>query len=148
MPQLAYNKRAKFDYEILDSFEAGLVLSGQEVKSVRGKRMSLAGSFVHIRSGAAWLVNAHIPKYEKAGKLVDYDPDQTRKLLLHKRELTRLSGKFDQKGLTLVPISVYTKGPTIKLEFGLARGKKQHQKKETIKNRDIDRDIQRSFKLR
>jgi SsrA-binding protein len=148
MPRLAYNKRAKFDYEILETFEAGLVLSGQEVKSIRNNRMSLAGSFVHIKSGAAWLVNAHVPRYEKAGKLSDYDPDQTRKLLLHKRELNRLSGKFDQKGLTLVPISVYTKGPSIKLEFGLARGKKQHQKKEAIKKRDVDRDIQRSFKNR
>ena len=148
MPRLAYNKRAKFDYEILETFEAGLVLSGQEVKSVRGDKMSLAGAFVTINRGAAWLVNAHIPKYEKAGKLSDYEPDQTRKLLLHKRELNRLSGKLDQKGLTLVPISVYTKGPTIKLEFGLAKGKKQYQKKEAIKKKDIDRDISRSYSLK
>ena len=145
MPSLAFNKRAKFDYEILDTWEAGLVLTGQEVKSVRANRMSLAGAFVHIRGGAAWLVNSHVPKFDKAGKLEGYDPDQSRKLLLHKRELNKLSGKLEQKGLTLVPISVYTKGSKIKLEFGLARGKKQYEKKELLKKRDIDRDIRRSL---
>ncbi|MBN1585305.1 SsrA-binding protein SmpB [Candidatus Uhrbacteria bacterium] len=145
MPRLAFNKRAKFDYEILESFEAGLALTGQEVKSVRAERMGLAGAFVTIHNGAAWLTNAHIPKYDKVGPLPDYDPDRSRKLLLHRREISRLIGKMEQKGLTLVPISVYTKGPTVKLEFGLARGKRQYQKKEAIKRRDVDREIRRSY---
>lgn len=145
MPRLAFNKRAKFDYEILETFEAGLVLTGQEVKSVRAERMGLIGSFVTIHDGAVWLTNAHLPKYDKAGPQPGYDPDRSRKLLLHRREIGRLVGKMQQKGLTLVPISVYTKGPSIKLEFGLARGKKMYQKKETIKRRDIDRDLRRQF---
>jgi SsrA-binding protein len=147
MPQLAFNKRALFDYEILEKFEAGLVLFGHEVKSVRSGKMSLLGAYVTIGRGSAWLINSHIPLYPKAGPKPDYDPDRTRRLLLHKRELDRLSGKLDQKGLTLVPISVYTKGSRIKIEFGLGRGKKQFEKKESIKKREIDREIRRSLKV-
>jgi SsrA-binding protein len=146
MPQLAFNKRALFDYVILEKFEAGLVLFGHEVKSVRSGKMSLLGAYVTIGRGSAWLINAHVPLYPKAGQKPDYDPDRTRRLLLHKRELDRLSGKLDQKGLTLVPISVYTKGSRIKIEFGLGRGKKQFEKKETIKKREVDREIRRSLK--
>jgi len=146
MPQLAINKRALFDYVILEKFEAGLVLFGHEVKSVRDKRMSLLGAYVTISRGSAWLINSHIPLYPKAGPKPDYDPDRSRRLLLHKRELDRLAGKMEQKGLTLVPISVYTKGSQIKIEFGLGRGKKQFEKRETIKKRDIDREIRRSLK--
>jgi SsrA-binding protein len=146
MPELAYNKKAKFDYQILEPFEAGLMLTGQEVKSVRAGRMSLLGAYVTIARGAAWLINANIQKYPQAGPQPEYDPDRTRKLLLHRREIQKLAGKLEQKGLTLVPISVYTKGSKIKLEFGLARGKKQFEKKETIKRRDVDREIRRSLK--
>ena len=146
MPTLAINKRANFDYEILEKFEAGVVLQGNEVKSVRGGRMSMLGAYVTISRGAAWLTGAHIPRYPQAGKQEGYDPDRMRKLLLHNRELKRLAGKLEQKGLTLVPISVYTKGPKIKLEFGLARGKRQFEKRETIKKRDTDREIRRSLK--
>jgi len=146
MPQLAFNKRALYDYEILEKFEAGLVLLGHEVRSVRDGRLSLLGSYVTISSGSAWVINSHIPLYPKAGPQPDHDPDRTRRLLLHKRELDRLAGKMEQKGLTLVPISVYTKGSKIKMEFGLARGKKQFEKKETIKKRELDREIRRSMK--
>ena len=146
MPTLAVNKRAKFDYEILEKLEAGLVLSGPEVKTVRKGSMNLLGSYVTINRGAAWLMGAHIPRYPQAGPQPGYDPDRTRKLLLHTREIKRLAGKLDQKGLTLVPISVYTKGSKIKLEFGLARGKKQFEKRETIKKRDVEREIRRSLK--
>ena len=146
MPTLAFNKRAKFDYEILEKFEAGVMLLGHEVKSVRAERMGLMGAYVTISRGAAWLVGAHIPKYPQAGPQPDYDPYRSRKLLLRKRELARLAGKLEQKGLTLVPISVYTKASRIKLEFGLARGKKQFEKKETIKRREVDREIRRSLK--
>ena len=146
MPRLAYNKRANYDYLILEKFEAGLELLGHEVKSVRNERMSLVGSYVTIGRGSAWIINSHIPLYDKAGPQPDYDPDRTRRLLLHKRELERLAGKMEQKGLTLVPISVYTKGSKIKIEFGLARGKKQFEKKETIKKRELDREVRRSMK--
>lgn len=145
MPQLALNKRARFDYEILEKLEAGLVLSGQEVKSVRAGRMQLLGAYIAITADAALLVGGHIPKYDPAGPQPDYDPDRSRKLLLHTREIARLRGKLKQKGLTIVPISVYTKGRQIKLELGLGRGKKQFEKRDSIKKRDIDRDIRRSL---
>jgi SsrA-binding protein len=146
MPQLAVNKRALFDYAILEKFEAGLVLLGHEVKSVRDKRLGLLGSYVTISRGEARLINSHLPLYAKAGPQPDYDPDRSRTLLLHKRELDRLAGKMEQKGLTLVPISVYTKGSQIKLEFGIGRGKKQYEKRESIKRREVDREIRRSMK--
>lgn len=146
MPTLAVNKRARFDYEILEKFEAGLVLEGNEVKSVRDNKMSLLGSYVTINRGAAWLLGAHIARYPQAGKQEGYDPDRTRKLLLHTREIKRLAGKLEQKGLTLVPISVYTKGAKIKLEFGLGRGKKQYEKRDSIKKKDLDREVRRSLK--
>ncbi|MDD5251672.1 MAG: SsrA-binding protein SmpB [Patescibacteria group bacterium] len=146
MPQLAANKKAFHDYEILEKFEAGLQLAGQEVKAVRNGRMSLQGAYVTIVGGQLQLLNAHLPKYDKAGPLADYDPDRTRRLLIHRRELQRLAGKLEQKGLTLVPLSVYTKGSLIKLEFGLARGKKQYEKRETIKKRDLDREMRGAAK--
>lgn len=145
MPQLAYNKRAKFDYEILETFEAGLALTGQEVKSARDGKMSLIGSYVTMHGGEAFLLNAQIAKYRFAGKLEGYDPKRSRKLLLRKQELSRILGKLEQKGLTLVPVSVYTKGSKVKLEFGVGRGKKQYEKKEKIKSRDIERDVRREI---
>lgn len=146
MPTLAENKKAKFDHDILDTFEAGIALLGHEVKSVRAGGMSLRGAYVTIARGGVWLIGAHIPRYPQAGPLPDHDPDRTRALLLHTREIAKLAGKLEQKGLTLVPISVYTKGSKIKLSFGLARGKKQFEKKETLKRRDVDREIRRSLK--
>jgi len=146
MPVLATNKKARFDYEILEPFEAGLVLTGQEVKSVRDNKMGLNGAYVTIARGGMWLVGGHIPRYPQAGPIEGYDPDRTRRLLLHRREINKLAGKLEQKGLTLVPLSVYTKGSKIKLEFGLARGKKTFEKRESIKKRDLDRDIRRTLK--
>lgn len=146
MPTLAENKKAKFEYQILDTFEAGLMLLGHEVKSARLGRMSLLGSYVTIARGALWLIGAHIQRYPQAGPLPEYDPNRTRKLLLHKREIAKIAGKLEQKGLTLVPLSAYTKGSKIKLSFGLARGKKLYEKKETIKRRESDREIRRSLK--
>jgi SsrA-binding protein len=146
MPTLAENKKAKFEYEILDTFEAGLMLLGHEVKSARAGSMSLRGAYVTIARGDAWLIGAHIARYPQAGPQPEYDPERSRKLLLHKREIAKLAGKLEQKGLTLVPISAYTKGSKIKISFGLARGKKQFEKKETLKRRDVDREIRRSLK--
>lgn len=145
MPTLSFNKRARFDYEILEKFEAGLMLSGQEVKSVRDGKMTLNGAHVIVRDRAAWLIGAQIPRYPQAGPQPTYDPSRTRKLLLHRRELERLYGKLEQKGLTIVPISVYTSGAKIKIEIGIGRGKKQFEKRETIKKRDLDRDLRRTL---
>ena len=146
MPKLAENRKGLFDFEILERYEGGLMLHGHEVKSVRNGGMKLKGAYVTMRGGEVWLLGAHIQKYTKAGSVQEYDPDRIRKVLLHKRELRSLTGKLEQKGLTLVPISVYTKGSKIKIEIGLARGKKQFEKKEKIKKRDLDREIRRSLK--
>ncbi len=146
MPRLADNRRALRDFEIIDDFEAGLMLMGHEVKSVRNGLMKLTGSYVTIASGSARLINAHIGRYNKAGNIKDYDPVRTRQLLLHKKELAKLASKLEQKGLKLVPISVYTKGSKIKLKFGLARGRKDYEKKEKKKQKDIDMDIRRAMK--
>jgi len=146
MKALATNKRARFDYEILENFEAGLVLLGYEVKSIKLGNVSLKGSFITIRNGELWLKNTHVSRYKPAGKLPDYDAERDRKLLVRKSELKKLMGKTGQQGLTLVPIRLYTKGNKVKLEFGLARGKKKHEKRELIKKRDIDREIRQRLK--
>lgn len=146
MPDLAYNKLARRDYEILETFEAGLVLTGQEVKSVRAGQMKLQGAYVTIARGEAWLVGAHIPPWKPAGNLSGYERDRSRKLLLHKRELDYLAGKTGEKGLTLVPIRVYTSRGRLKLEFTLSRGRKEFEKREVIRRRETDREIRRALK--
>jgi len=144
MTQFAYNKKAKFDYETLDTFEAGLVLSGQEVKAIRAGQASLNGAYVTIsRDGQLYLLNASIAPYKMAGPLPDYDPNRSRKVLLHKKEINFLRGKLEQSGLTLVPISLYNKHNKIKLEITLAKGKKKVDKRRTIKERDEKRQINR-----
>lgn len=145
MPTLATNKKARFDYEILDKVEAGLQLTGQEVKSVRAGRLNLVGSRVAVMGGEAVLIGAQIAAFPQAGPLPGYDPQRTRKVLLHQREIRRLVGKLEEKGLTIVPISAYTKGPFIKLEIGVARGKKQYEKREAIKKRDVQREMKRKM---
>jgi SsrA-binding protein len=147
MHDYAENKKARFDYEILEDFEGGLVLLGHEVKSVRNGGMKLAGSHVIVRSGMVELIGAQIAPYQKAtGQLEDYDPQRTRAILLHKKEIQRLSGKTQEKGLTLVPLSVYAVGSKIKLKFAIARGKRQYEKRDVIRKRDMDREIRRSLK--
>lgn len=146
MPTLATNKKARHDYEILETFEVGIQLEGQEVKTIREGRVGLLGSYVNLRQGQAWLLNAHIPKYPQAGPLPGYDPYRTRRLLMHRRELMKLMGRLEQKGLTLIPLSVYTKRSLIKLEIGLGRGKTKHDKRDTVRKRDLDREVRRSLK--
>lgn len=146
MPTLAYNKRANYDYQISDKYEAGLVLFGHEVKSIKSGHISLKGAFVTIKSNKQgtpdlYLTNAHIPLYKRASTVQNYDPERPRKLLLHKNQIKHLIGKKSEQGLTLVPIKVYTKHNLIKLEFGIGRGKKKIDKRETIKKRDTDRQI-------
>lgn len=140
MATLARNKRARFDYDILETFEAGLVLTGQEVKSAKTGHAKLQGAFVTIRSGSAWLKNMFIAPYRHAAGLSDYDPYQNRRLLLHKRELARLRQKLEAAGLTVVPITLYDKAGRIKVELGLGRGKKQFEKRAAIKQRALDRE--------
>ncbi|MDD5341633.1 MAG: SsrA-binding protein SmpB [Patescibacteria group bacterium] len=147
MTTLAINKKAGFDYEFLEKFEAGLVLTGQEVKSVRQGQASLAGSFVVLnRNGEAFLTNAQIPPYKAAGPLPGYDSKRSRKLLLNKKELDYLRGKTEQSGLTMIPLSLYTKDSKIKLEFALAKGKRKSDKRQTIREREAKRDISRALK--
>ncbi|MCX6745875.1 MAG: SsrA-binding protein SmpB [Candidatus Parcubacteria bacterium] len=148
MPILATNKRATFDYEILEKFEAGLVLTGQEVKAVRNGQASLNSSYVTANNQTATLLNASISPYKMAGTLPNYNPSRTRKLLLHKKELGYLTGKTKQSGLTLVPLSLYTKGKKIKLEFALAKGKKLYDKRRTIKEREAKRKVLRALKTK
>ena len=142
----ASNKKAKFDYEILDTYEAGLVLEGQEVKSVRKGNISLKGAFISFHGTDAFLTNTHISKYKFAGNITDYDPERSRKLLLKRKEIDFLRGKSQEKGLTIIPLSVYTKGRHIKVEIGIGRGKKKHDKRETIKQRELKRELDRTMK--
>ena len=146
MKIIATNKRAYFDYEILETYEAGLELFGFEVKSIKTGHVNLGGSFIVIRGEEAWLLNTHIPAYQPKNTPSDYEPYRTRRLLLHKSEIRELIGKSAQKGLTLVPLRVYNKKARIKLEFGLARHKKKEDKRELIKERETKREISRSLK--
>ena len=145
----AENKKVYFDYEILETLEAGLVLLGFEVKAVRAGYMSIKGAYVVIDpKGEVSLIGAHIPAYQPNNTPDHYKPDRSRKLLLKKREIDYLIGKFHQKGLTFVPLRVYNKGAKIKLEFGIGKGKRQYDKKETIKERENKREIERELKTR
>ncbi len=148
MPVLATNRRAKFDYHILEKFEAGLILAGYEVKAVKKGHMSLKGSYVTINQGEVWLINSLISPYQPKNMPQDYDSSRSRKLLLHKKEIKSLIGKRKGKSLTLVPLRVYTKHNRIKLEFALGRGKRQIDKRKNIKQRETDRKIERAMKRR
>jgi SsrA-binding protein len=142
------NKEGLFSYEVLETYQAGIVLSGPEVKAIKLGQVSLKGSYVTIdQNGEAWLTKAHISSYKPARNVQEkYDPDQPRKLLLNKKEIDKLIGKSKQKGLTIIPINVYTKRGLIKVDIALARGKTRIDKREVIKNREADREIQRTLK--
>ena len=147
----AENKKAHFDYEIIEKYEAGLVLQGQEVKSIKNGHINLSGSYVVMRGdargiAAPYLIGAKIPAYQPKNSPTDYNPEQSRKLLLNKKEIDYLAGKVNERGFSLIPLKVYEKNGRIKLEFALSKGKKKFDKKEKIKKRDAERDIQREFK--
>jgi len=144
----AVNKKATFNYDILEKFEGGLELLGIEVKAIRNKQANLTGSFVIIRGGELFLSNVSIPPYQVKNTPDNYDPERPRRILVSKKEIARLTKSEAQKGLTLVPISLYNKGRNIKLEFALVRGKKKSDKRETIKDRESKRDIERTLKSR
>ncbi len=147
MANLARNKKAFFDYEILEEIEAGLVLKGYEVKSVKLRHMSLKGSFVSVHGGELFLTNASIPLYKQA-TVSDYDPTVSRKLLVKRKQIDRLTGKAQADKLTLVPLSVYNKQGRLKLSFALAKGKKKFDKRQVIKQREDDVRIGRTMRQR
>jgi SsrA-binding protein len=142
------NRKAHFNYTIEDTYEAGIELLGFEVKSIKKGQGVINSAFCIIRGGEAYIINMHIPPYQPHNIDPGYDPDRTRRLLLSKKEIKKLEGKNDIKGLTLVPLSLYSKGRHIKVSIAVARGKKVFNKKETIKKRDIDREMAREYKDR
>jgi SsrA-binding protein len=144
---IAENRRARYDYELLDRFEAGLVLTGTEVKSLREGRASLAQAYADIRDGEAWLVNASIATYDP-GNIANHEPERPRKLLLHKKEIASLIGKVRERGFTVVPTKLYFKGGRAKVELALARGKERIDKRRDIARRDADRQIERALRSR
>ena len=144
----AENRKARFNYEILEKYEAGIELLGTEVKSVRGGQMSLEGAFVIVRGGEVYLINSNIPPYQAKNAPADYDPLRNRRLLLTKKEIAELAGSEKNKSLTIVPISVYNKNRKIKVEIALVKGKKKFDKRETLKKRDTEREIRREYKAR
>jgi SsrA-binding protein len=144
---VATNKKAKRDYFIDDVFEAGLVLEGTEVKSLREGRVNLKDAYARIKNGEVFLISAHISPYA-FGTHKNHDPERERKLLLHRREIRRLYGKTQEKGFTLVPLSIYFKNGRAKLELGLGRGKAKYDKREAIKKKQEQRDLERALKER
>lgn len=144
---VASNRRARFDYEILDTFEAGIELRGPEVKSLRAGKASLNEAYAMLRGGEAFLVNAHINPYEQAGR-ENADPRRERRLLLHKREILRLQGQVAERGRTLVPLTLYFRGGRAKVELALARGKRRFDKRETIRRREEEREVARALRTR
>ena len=148
MANLAYNKKVAFNYEVLEKFTAGIELFGFEVKSLRKGQCTLDGSHVTMRGGEAYLIGAQIAPFQPKNTPEDYDPKRNRRLLLTKKEIILLSQIESKKGLTIVPISVYNKGRKIKVEIASVRGKREFDKRETIKKRDAEREIRRDFKDR
>ena len=144
---ITVNRRARHDYLIEESFEAGLVLTGSEVKSLRAGKAQLKDSYGQIKRGELWLFNAHISEYSPSAQF-GHEPTRTRKLLLHRREIERLVGKVKEKGLTLVPLRLYFKRGHAKVEIGLGRGKKLYDKREAIKERETRREMDRAVRLK
>ena len=140
------NRQARHLYEILEVYEVGVELVGTEVKSIRAGRVNLRDGYALIRNGQAWLINAHISPYERSAEYFNHEPRRTRKLLLHRKEITKLIGQVEQKGLTLVPLKMYFKGSWVKITLGLGKGKKLHDKREDIKRRDDQRQMARAMK--
>jgi SsrA-binding protein len=144
---IATNRKAFHNYHIGDSVEAGIALTGSEIKSVRAGRVSLGDAYVRPERGEMWLLNAHIARYE-ASSYLSHEPTRPRKLLLHRKEIDMLTSKISEKGLTLVPVRVYIKGNIAKVEIALARGKKLYDKRESISRREMDRELARTMKTR
>ena len=144
---IADNRKAHHDYHLLETFEAGVALVGTEVKSIREGGANLRDSFARIEAGEVWIYNVHISPYRNRG-YADHDPTRKRKLLLHRREIRKLIGKTVEKGMTLVPVRMYLKNGRVKVAISLAKGKKAHDKRETIKRREADRETRAAIKSR
>lgn len=143
---VADNRQARFRYEILETYEAGIELKGTEVKSIREAKVNLRDGYALIRNGEAWLLNVHVSPYEQSGDYFNHDPRRTRKLLLHKQEIRKLIGKVEQEGLTLVPLKMYMKRGLVKVTIALGKGKKLHDKRESLKERQDKREMARAMK--
>ena len=146
MTVLIDNRKAHFNYEVISKYEAGIALFGFEVKSIKGGRAILAGSLSTVRGGEVYLMNMQIPPYQMGNTPLDYDPTRTRKLLLSKKQIKEIAPSDNMKGLTLVPLSLYSKGRLVKVELAVVKGKKNYDKRETIKKRETDREIDREYK--
>ncbi|WP_353929248.1 SsrA-binding protein SmpB [Okeanomitos corallinicola TIOX110] len=140
------NRQARYLYQILETYEAGIQLAGTEVKSIRAGKVNLQDGYALLRNGEAWLINAHISPYTSSGQYFNHEPRRTRKLLLHRQELRKLIGKVEQQGLTLIPLKMYLKRGWVKITIGLCKGKKIYDKREDLKRRQDQRDIQRAMK--
>ena len=141
------NRKARYDYEIEETYEAGIVLTGTEIKSIREGKVNIKDSYGVIRNGEIYLLNTHISQY-KEGNIFNHEEDRTRKLLLHKREILKLRDKLEKDGYTIIPLKMYFVKNKAKVQLGLAKGKKNYNKKETIKERDIKREMEKSLKYR
>jgi len=146
MKLLSENRKAKFEYDVLETYEAGIALTGQEVKSIKAGKANLTGSFVTVKPNGASILNAQIPPYQPKNAPSDYKLSRTRRLLLHKKELRYLLGKSKEGNLTIIPLSLYNKKRHIKVLIGLARHRKKHDKREIIKKRDTEREVRRILK--
>ena len=143
--QVATNRKALHDYEVVDTFEAGIALTGTEIKSVRAARVNLRDGFVQIRQGEAWLLNVHISPYD-FGNRENHEPRRERKLLLHRREIRKLQSKVSERGWTIVPLRMYLKDGRAKIEIALVRGKRLYDKRDAVAERDMNRELQRAVK--
>ncbi|MBF2073161.1 MAG: SsrA-binding protein SmpB [Synechococcales cyanobacterium C42_A2020_086] len=143
---VADNRQARYQYEILETYEVGLELKGTEVKSIRQGKVNLRDGYALIRNGEVWLHNVHVSPHETASQVFNHDPRRTRKLLLHAGEIRKLIGQVEQKGLTLIPLKMYLKRGWVKLTLALARGKKLHDKREDLKRKQENREIERALK--
>lgn len=146
MTTIATNRQARYLYEISETYEAGIQLTGTEVKSLREGRVNMRDGYALIRNGEAWLTNVHIAPYKASGEYFNHEPRRTRKLLLNRKEISKLIGLIEQKGLTLVPMKMYFKGNWIKIMIGVGKGKKLHDKRETLKRRQDQREMARAMK--
>jgi SsrA-binding protein len=145
---VADNRKARHDYFIDESYEAGIALTGSEIKSIRAGRVNLRGGYARVQNGEICLHDIHISPYDQSGKYFNHEPTRPRKLLLHRREISRIAGQVDRQGFTLVPLRLYFKGRRVKVDLGLARGKKLYDKREDIAKRESRRDIERAMKSR
>lgn len=145
---VADNRKARHDYFVDESYEAGIALTGSEIKSIRAGRVNLRGGYARVQNGEIWLYDVHISPYDQSGKYFNHEPTRPRKLLLHRREISRITGQVERQGFTLVPMRLYFKGRRLKVDLGLARGKKSYDKRDDIAKREAKRDIERVMKSR